>query len=101
MQAQLDEFPLDLRPCRVPRAHLRGLPVPADSDARHFPARVGVGYGALFALLDNRVAVAESADARQRGAQPLLETLGFGLIFGALAGWLLRFRVPAPRVQPA
>jgi hypothetical protein len=29
------------------------------------------------------------------------ETLGFGLIFGGLAGWLLRFRAPAPRVQPA
>jgi hypothetical protein len=29
------------------------------------------------------------------------ETLGFSLIFGALAGWLLRFRAPGPQVQPA
>ena len=29
------------------------------------------------------------------------ETLGFSLVFGALAGWLLRFRAPALRVQPA
>jgi hypothetical protein len=28
------------------------------------------------------------------------ETLGFSLIFGALAGWLLRFHAPAPQVQP-
>lgn len=72
MEAQLDEFPLDLRPCRVPRSHLRCLPVPAESDARHFPARVGVGCGALFDLPDNRLAAAEPVDARQRCAQPLL-----------------------------
>jgi hypothetical protein len=29
------------------------------------------------------------------------ETLGFSLVFGALAGWLLRFTAPAPQVQPA
>jgi hypothetical protein len=29
------------------------------------------------------------------------ETLGFSSVFGGLAGWLLRFRAPAPRVQPA
>jgi len=28
------------------------------------------------------------------------ETLGFSLVFGALAGWLLCFTVPAARVQP-
>jgi hypothetical protein len=29
------------------------------------------------------------------------ETLGFSLVFGALAGWLLRFTAPAPQVEPA
>jgi len=28
------------------------------------------------------------------------ETLGFSLVFGALAGWLLRFTAPAPQVEP-
>ncbi len=28
------------------------------------------------------------------------ETLGFNLVFGALAGWLLRFTAPAPQVEP-
>ncbi len=31
----------------------------------------------------------------------LWETLGFNLVFGALAGWLLRFPAPAPQVEPA
>jgi hypothetical protein len=29
------------------------------------------------------------------------ETLGFNLIFGALAGWLLRFAAPEPQVEPS
>jgi hypothetical protein len=29
------------------------------------------------------------------------ETLGFNLIFGALAGWLLCFPAPAPHAEPA
>ena len=28
------------------------------------------------------------------------ETLGFNLVFGALAGWLLRFTAPAPHAEP-
>ena len=28
------------------------------------------------------------------------ETLGFNLVFGALAGWLLRFTAPPPQVEP-
>jgi hypothetical protein len=27
------------------------------------------------------------------------ETLGFNLVFGALAGWLLRFTAPAPQLR--
>src|SRR5260221_4691555 len=76
MEAQLDKLPLDLRPYRFPRSALRGVPVPGRSDAAHFPARIGVGCGTLFGLLDDRIAIAKSVDARQRCAQPFLGDAG-------------------------
>ena len=77
--AQLDKLPLDLRPCRIPRAHLHRVPVSARSDAPHFPAGVGLGCGAFFGLLDNLVVVAESVDARQCCAEPFLGDAGLQL----------------------
>src|SRR6266446_8603017 len=79
MAAQLDKFSLDLRPCRVPSSAPRGVSVPTRSDAPRFPAGVGFGRGALFDLLDNRLAVAESVDARQCCAQPFLGDAGLQL----------------------
>jgi len=64
--------PLDLRRCRVPRSRLHRVSVPARSHAPHFAAGVGLGCGALLGLLDNRLAVAESVDARQCRPQPFL-----------------------------
>ena len=58
------------------RALLIASSVPARSDAPHFPARVGLSCGALFGLLDNRLAIAESVDARQCCAQPFLGDAG-------------------------
>src|SRR5882724_4903066 len=81
MAAQLDKFSLDLRPCRVPSAAPRGVSVPTRSDAPRFPAGVGFGRGALFGLLDNRLAVAESVDARKCCAQPFLGDTGLQLGF--------------------
>ena len=79
MGAQLDKLSLDLRPGRVPSSPPRGVSVPTRSDAPRFPAGVGFGRGALFDLLDNRLAVAKSVDARQRGAQPFLGDAGLQL----------------------
>jgi hypothetical protein len=79
IEAQLDKLPLDLRPCRLPRSALHRVPVPAGSDARHFPAGVGFGRGTFFSLLDNRLAVAESVDARQCCAEPFLGDAGLQL----------------------
>src|SRR5260370_3138203 len=79
METQLDKPPLDLRSCRVPRAPAHRVSVPARSDAPHFPAGVGLGCGALFGLLDNRLAVAESVDARQCCAQSFLGDGGLQL----------------------
>jgi hypothetical protein len=70
---------LDLRPRRIPRSPLRRVSVPACSDAPHFPAGVGAGRGVIFGLLDNRLAVAESVDARQCCAEPFLGDAGFQL----------------------
>src|SRR5258708_4566571 len=77
IEAQLDKLPLDLRPCRVPRSPLRRVSVPARSDAPHFQAGVGVGCGALFGLLDNRLAVAASVDCRQCCAPPFFGGVWF------------------------
>ena len=79
MEAQLDNFALDLRPYRVARAPLRRLSVPGRSDAADVPLGIGLGYGALSGLLDNRLAAAESVDACQRGTQPFLGDAGLQL----------------------
>src|SRR6266849_1018518 len=81
MEAQLDKLPLDLCSCPVPRSPAHRVSVPARSHAPHFPAGVGLGCGALFGLLDNRLAVAESVDARQCCAQSFLGDAGLQLGF--------------------
>src|SRR5271155_2869440 len=79
MEAQLDQLPLDLRSCRVPRSPPHRVSVPTRSHAPHFPARVGLGCSAFFDLLDNCLAVAESVDARQCCAEPFLGDAGLQL----------------------
>ncbi len=79
LEAQLDELPLGLWSCRVPCSPLHRVSIPARSDAPHFAVGVGLGCRALFGLLDNRLAVAESVDAGQRCAQPLLGDAGLQL----------------------
>jgi len=73
MEAQLDKLPLDLRSCRVPRAPPHRVSVPARSDALHFPAE-SLWPRHSFGLLDNRLAVAESLDARQCSRSHFWET---------------------------
>src|ERR1700722_6246327 len=86
MAAQLDKLPLDLCSGGAPRTSSHRVPLPAGSDAVHFPARVGHSCGAFFILLDHRLVAAQSVDAHQCCAQSFLGDVGLQLGFRRLGG---------------